>query len=67
MKKYPFISKMNYTDHTRVILIRSSEANPRCGDCQSFRLNPTRCILKPAARGIREYNKCDFFKGDSGK
>lgn len=67
MKKYPFQSALNYTDHTRVILIRSSEANPRCGDCQSFRLNPTRCILKPRVTTLREYNKCDFFKRDAGK
>jgi hypothetical protein len=31
-----------------------------CSRCDSFRLNPSRCIIKH--KEVKSYNRCEFFK-----
>jgi hypothetical protein len=34
--------------------------NAACHRCDSFRLNPSRCIIKQ--KKVKSYNRCEFFK-----
>lgn len=46
-------------DNQSVRLLKIPD-NASCARCDSFRLNPPRCIIKH--KEVKSYNRCEFFK-----